>query len=57
MEKLNLPVIKGPLPPPKVFSMDDYFDFIQMFHAYCFNAETYEFWKQERRVNIPFILK
>jgi len=57
MEKLNLPIIKGPMPPPPILSMNQYFDFVQMFLKYFFDRKSYEYWKEKRTVNVPFSLK
>ena len=57
MEKLNLPIIKGPLPPPRSLSMHDYLKFVLWGHKHTFNREAYEYWKEKRVVNVRFSLK
>lgn len=57
MEKLNLPIIKGPLPEPRVLSNDEYLKFVQFNLKHMFNKKAYLHWKKMLAVDVPFILK
>lgn len=57
MEKLNFPVFEEPLPPPPVFTMNEYARFIQFFVENLLNREAYDKERKEGVVNIPFRLK
>lgn len=48
MKKLNLPIIKGKLPPKKVLSMDDYFKFVKFNCQYGLEKKSIH--NQEKKV-------
>ena len=57
MEKLNLPIIKGPIPDAKWLPMDDYLKFVNFHLKYTFNKKANRIWKKMLGVNVPFSLK
>jgi len=57
MRKLKLPILKGPLPEPKVLSMDDYLEFVEFNLKHNFDKKAYRKWKKMSAVNVPFRLK
>ena len=57
MIKLNLPIIREELPPPKALSLDDYVKFLRANLKYFFNRKAYEDWKKRSIVDAPFVLK
>jgi len=57
MKKLNLPVIKEPLPPPRTLSMAEYIQFLEIYRRYFFDRKVYEYWKEKRTVKERFVLK
>lgn len=57
MEKLNLPIIKSPIPDAKWLSMDDYLKFVSFHLKYTFNKKAHRMWKKMLGVNVPFSLK
>ena len=57
MEELNFPVFAKPLPEPRMGSMDEYLEFIKFCMENFYNREADEFWREKRRVNVPFRLK
>ena len=57
MKKLNLPIIKGPLPEAKWLSMDDYLRFVNLHLKYTFDRKTNRQWKKTLAVDIPFSIK
>ena len=40
MEKLNLPIIRGPMPQSKWLSMDDYLKFVNLHLRYTLNKKA-----------------
>ena len=57
MEKLNLPVIKGKLPPAKCLSMDDYVKFVNLHLKYTLDRKNIRKYKKLLAINVPFSLK
>ena len=57
MKDLKLPIIKGPLPKPKVLSMDEYYKFVQFNLKQAFDKKAYTRWKKMLIVNVAFSLK
>ena len=57
MKKLNLPIIKGPLPDPKWLSMNDYLKFVNFHLKYTFHRKSNVRWKKMLGVNVPFFLR
>ena len=57
MEKLNLPLIQGPTPPPPVLSMEEYLGFIQMYLKYFHQPESDADWRKKQGIKAPFTLK
>ncbi|MFC2149397.1 hypothetical protein ACFLQ8_01725 [Candidatus Auribacterota bacterium] len=57
MEDLNLPIIKGPGPKPKILSMDDYARFVLLNLKYTVDINAAREWKKKASVNVPFRLK
>ncbi len=57
MKKLNLPIIKGPLPDPKWLSMNDYLKFVNFHLKYTFHKKSNVRWKKMLGVNVPFFLR
>jgi len=57
MEKLNLPVIKGPIPDAKRLSMDDYLKFVDFHLKYTCNRKANRKWKKMLGVDVRFSLK
>ncbi len=56
MKKLNLPIIKGPIPKAKRLSMDDYLKFVNFHLRYTLNRKAIRKWKKLLGVNVPFSL-
>ena len=56
MEDLNLPIIKGAMPPPKRLSMDKYAKFVFLNLKYTLNTSEYRKNKKLSAVNVPFFL-
>jgi hypothetical protein len=54
MDKLKLPIIRGPLPGAKSLSMDDYLRFVNMHLKYTHNRTAARRWKKMLAVNVPF---
>ena len=57
MDELNFPVFKEPLPEPRNLSMEEYLKFIDMCHSYFHNRQAEEYWREKRRVTVPFRLE
>ena len=57
MERLNFPVFKKPLPDPQHLSLEEYLEFIQFWLEHFYEREEDEYWREKRRVNVPFRLK
>lgn len=58
MKSLKLPVIpEAPSPQPKVFSMDEYLEFVLFNLKYTFDEKAYAWWKKRLVVDVPFVLK
>ena len=57
MEKLNLPIIKGSLPEPRVLSNDEYLKFVQFNLKHAFDRKAYFKQKKMLAVDVPFSLK
>jgi len=58
MKKLKLPIIKEPLPEPKILSMDDYLEFVEFNLKYTsFDREVDKKWRKMSAVNVPFRFK
>lgn len=57
MRKLNLPVIKGSLPPARHLSMDDYLKFVEFNLRCAFDKKANRRWKKLSAVNTRFILR
>jgi len=57
MKKLKLPIIKQPLAPSRVLSMDDYLKFVQFNLKHAFDKKAYAKWKKMLAVNVPFGIK
>lgn len=57
MKKLKLPVIKAPMPKPKILSMNDYLKFVQFNLKNAFDKKAYAKWKRKLAVNAKFALK
>lgn len=56
MEKLRLPVIKGPVPTTKWLTMDDYIKFVNLNLKYTLKRKTYRKRQKLLAVNVPFSL-
>ena len=56
MEKLKLPIIRGPFPAKKQLSMDDYLKFVNLHLKYTLNRKANKKWKRLLAVNVPFSL-
>lgn len=54
--KLNLPVIRVPMPGPPILSMDQYLEFVTFYRQHIVNLEAYEKRQKEARVDVPFRL-
>lgn len=54
MEKLEFPVISGPLPEKKQLSMDEYLEFVQFNLKYASDIKVTRKWKKLLAVKIPF---
>lgn len=60
MEKLNLPIIKQPLPISKSLPMDEYLEFINFNLKYTVDKKTSKTNRRLKKmlfVNVPFSLK
>ena len=57
MKKLNLPVMKAPLPQARTLSMDEYLKFVQFNLKHAFDKKAYAKWKKMSVVNVPFCLR
>ena len=57
MKKFKLPIIKTPLPEPKILSMDDYVRFVEFKLKYTFDRKAYKKWRKMSAVNVPFRFK
>lgn len=57
MKKLNLPIIRKPLPEPKWLSMNDYLKFVNLHLKHAFDRKSNRNWKKMSAVNAPFLLK
>lgn len=57
MEKLELPIISGPLPDKKQLSMDDYLNFVQFNLKYTCDIEAVRKLKKMLAVTIPFYIQ
>lgn len=57
MDKLRFPIIKKPLPEPKILSMDDYLRFVSFNLKHTFNKGPYQNWKKDSAVNVAFVFK
>ena len=58
MNDLNLPIIKGYIPPPNmVLSMEEYLEFVQFNLENFFDREFYFQWKKIISVDVRFSLK
>ncbi len=57
MKKLNFPIIKGHLPEPKQFSMDDYLKFVYWNIKYNYDKKNGRKWKKLLAVKVPFCIK
>ena len=56
-EKLQFPIFKEALPKPRNLPMEEYFSFIDMCREYFYKREVSDYWREKRRVNVPFRLK
>ena len=56
MDDFDLPIIKGKQVEPRNLSMDEYDDFVRFNMEIFFDRETYEQWKKESVVNVPFVI-
>jgi hypothetical protein len=57
LEKLNFPIIKTDMPPPKWLSMEDYIEFVNLHLKYTIDKKTYRKQKKLAAVNVCFSLK
>jgi len=57
MEKLNLPIIKEPLPAAKCLSMEDYIKFVNLHLKYILDRKAIRRQKKLQVVNVPFSLR
>lgn len=57
MDKLNLPIIKQPLPEPKLLLMDEYLKFVNFNLKHTVDRKASRYWKKLLFVNVPFSLK
>jgi len=57
MNDFKLPVIKGMKENRRIFSMDEYHQFVMFNLKNAFDREAYKWWKERLVVNIPFSLK
>ena len=55
--ELKFPIIREPLPPPPIFSMDQYVEFVQFFVHHLMNHDAYEEDRRLSMVNVAFRLK
>ena len=56
MKKLNLPIMRKDVAPPRSLSMDDYLKFVDYYLKSSFNKKSYAIWKRKRFVSVPFSL-
>ncbi len=56
MEELNFPVIKGPTPPPKTLSMDEYLKFVIFNLRHTVDIKACRELKSRKTI-VPFSLK
>lgn len=56
MDKLNLPIIKEPVPDGEALSMDEYFEFVNFNLEWTVDRKTNRDWKKMLFVNVPFRL-
>ncbi len=56
-QKLNLPIIKGPIPQAKWLSMDDYLEFVNFNLRYTLDRKANRSLKKLQAVNVPFSLR
>lgn len=57
MEELNLPVFKEPGPPPPIFSMDEYFQFVEFYVEHLLDQKAYQAERKKSVVTVPFRLR
>ncbi|MCM8801449.1 MAG: hypothetical protein NC912_05535 [Candidatus Omnitrophica bacterium] len=57
MDKLNLPIVKEPVPGPKWLCMDKYLEFVHFNLRYTVDKKQNRLLKKRLYVNVPFSLK
>ncbi len=57
MKDLKLPIITAPPLPPKMFTMDEYLEFVDFNLQHTFDRVAYEKWKELLTVDVPFSLR
>ncbi len=56
MDKLNLPIIKEPIPERKSLLMDEYLEFVNFNLKYTVDRQASRNWKKTLFVNVSFRL-
>lgn len=57
LNDFNFPIIKGEMKLPRLFSMDEYFQFVQFNLQHTVDHKAYKKHKKELIVDVPFVLK